>query len=410
MTSDTLFKKTFTLLLLVLLPLAAVGQQAGSPTVLLIGIDGLRWDIIDRHPAPTLRGLAARGVRSQGLVPVMPSKTFPNFYAIATGLYPSGNGVLDNATYDPTLDVTFRMSQQDDPRWFQGEPIWLTAERQGVRAATMFWVGSAAELGGRRPSYWLPFDGSLPNEARVANVLEWFDLEREVRPQFVSLYFEAIDSASHDAGVDSAEEREAVAVVDASIATLLQGLEQRGLLDQTNILIVGDHGMTDLSVDRIIYVDDYVSIDKLYSPQLSGDNQGNAVFAALHGDQQEVERVYASLALAHPQMLVYRKPHFPDWFNLDHPDRAPDLVLVPHNGWMISKRGVPYNGPRASHGFAPYERDMHSGFIATGPAFHEGLVVETFEIIELYNLMAHLLQIQPSENEGNLINVRHFLK
>ena len=404
--------RLFLLFLLLLLWLSSTAQaQQEAPThLLLIGIDGLRWDIIDRHPAPTLRRLASQGVRAQGVVPVMPSKTFPNFYAIATGLYPDRNGVLDNASYDATLDMTFRMSLQDDARWFQGEPIWVTAERQGLRAATMFWVGSGAEIGGLRPTYWHPFDGSVPNEKRVEQVLEWFALDESQRPHFLSVYFEAIDSASHSFGVNSPEERAAVLAVDTALGDLLNRLEAQGVLSSTNVIVVGDHGMTDLSPERIIYLDDFVDFSDLYSPQLSGERQGNAVFAAFHGESDDVERVYRALALAHPHMSVYRKSGFPEWFHQTHPQRAPDLIIVPDNGWMLSKRGIPYNGPRASHGFSPHERDMHAGFIASGPAFQSGEVVEPFAIVDIYNVMAGILGLPPASNDGNPELIQHLLQ
>tara|TARA_R100001039_G_C1851342_1_gene111799 strand:+ start:1500 stop:2789 length:1290 start_codon:yes stop_codon:yes gene_type:complete len=387
----------------------ATAQAADTPTdshtdmpiTLLIGLDGLRWDIIDRHPAPTLRQLAEQGVRAQGLIPVLPSKTFPNFYAIATGLYPENNGVMDNTTYAPDLDTTFRMSDQDDTGWFQGEPIWVTAEQQGVRAATMFWVGSAAEIADTRPSYWRPFDGSVANEARVQQVFDWLDLPATQRPGFISLYFEAIDSASHAAGVDSAEERQAVADVDAIIAHLLQGLQARGLLAQINILVVGDHGMTDLSADRIIYLDDYADLSVAHSPQLSGERQGNAVFAAFHGDDDAIDNLYQALALAHPRMQVYRKAQFPAWFRLSHQQRGPDLVIVPDNGWLLSKRGIAFRGPMASHGFSPQHRDMHAALIAYGPAFRQGITVEPLHVVDIYSILTRTLGIAPAANDGS---------
>lgn len=405
---DRLNKLVFVLLMSTLVPgqLAAQTSDASNtethpPLLLLIGIDGLKWDIIDRHPAPVLQSIATQGVRVQALVPVMPTKTFPNFYAIATGLYPENNGVLDNATYDPSLATTFRMSTQDDDRWFEGEPIWITAEKQGVRAATMFWVGSAAETGGRRPSYWRPFDSTVTNQARVQQVLDWLDLPDAERPRLVSVYFEAIDSASHNAGVDSIEEREAVAAVDNAVAELLNGLENRGLLETSNIVVVGDHGMVDLSEDRIVYLDDYVDFSELYSPQLSGERQGNVVYAAFHGDETAVNDMYAATFNAHPRMQVYRKGRFPDWMRLSHPQRGPDLVIVPDNGWMVSKRDIPYRGPRATHGFSPLEKDMHAAMFARGPAFRQGAVVEELEVVDIYSIMAQVLGIQASEHDGN---------
>jgi predicted AlkP superfamily pyrophosphatase or phosphodiesterase len=170
-----------------------------ASTVILISFDGWRWDYLDRYEAPHLRALAARGVRAEGLIPAFPSVTYPNHYTLVTGLYPDHHGVVANSMVDPAIGADrFTMSSATarDPSWWGGEPIWTTVIKRGGRSASMFWPGSEANP----PTYWLPYDGAMPNSARVARVLEWLRLPDAARPSFVTLYFSDVDSAGHRYG------------------------------------------------------------------------------------------------------------------------------------------------------------------------------------------------------------------
>lgn len=408
------FRRPLATLLALMLLTTPFAVYAEKPLTLLVGVDGFRWDILDRYELPNLERLAREGVRVKHLQPVMPSKTFPNFYAIATGLYPENNGVLGNAGFDPVLEKTFRMSDQDDSRWFEGEPVWITVEKQNKIAATMFWVGTAAAYEGVRPSYWRPFDGSVENDERVAQVMTWVDLPVADRPDFISVYFEALDSASHGFGVGSDEEAAAASEIDDLVGSLWQGLQQRGLLSQSHIVVVGDHGMTNLSAEKIIYLDDYVDLraefSQLYSPQLSGDRQGNAVYAALYGEPDNLDSFYESIKDRHEHLSVFRKGQYPDWFHLSHPVREPGLVIMPDNGWLVSKRGVPYYGPRATHGFSPLETDMQATLLGYGPAFAEGKDVPMLHVVDIYSLLVRLMQLSPANNDGNASRVQALLR
>src|SRR3954471_2074766 len=185
---------------------AAPVQQPGpaAPILILVSFDGWRWDYLNRLPAPNLKALAARGVRARSLIPSFPVLTFPNHYTIVTGLYPEHHGVIANTMRDPTIPERFTQSSATakDARWWGGEPLWVTAIRQGLRAATMYWPGSEAAIGGVRPPYWRAYDKSLPTLDRVTQALTWLALPAAERPSFVSLYFEEVDTAGHDFGPD----------------------------------------------------------------------------------------------------------------------------------------------------------------------------------------------------------------
>ena len=195
------------LLVLALQPAHAVQEAARlRPTVILISFDGFRWDYVDMAPTPNLDRLVANGVRAGSLIPSFPTKTFPNHYTIATGLYPEHHGVVANNMYDPEFDARFGLGDRDavgDARWYGGEPIWVTAEKQGQITATFFWPGSEAAIGGVRPTHWRLYDGSVPNSERVAQVLEWIRLPEDERPTFLSLYFSDVNDLGHEFGAES---------------------------------------------------------------------------------------------------------------------------------------------------------------------------------------------------------------
>src|SRR5215207_8411736 len=230
--------------------LASSGCSGAQPSsraiVFLISIDGFRWDYLDRFKPPALSALANAGVRSEGLIPQFPSKTYPNHYSIVTGLRPAHHGILSNTMADATIPRRFTLIDRKvlaDPRWWGGEPIWNTVERQGLKASALFWPGSETTIGGRHASFWLPYDGRMANSEQVAKTLEWLALPEGQRPSILTLYFSEVDSSGHSRGPDSIEVREAVAQVDDAIAQLVSGVGRAGLAERAHYVVVSDHGM-----------------------------------------------------------------------------------------------------------------------------------------------------------------------
>ena len=218
-------------------------------SVILVSLDGFRWDYRDKTDTPALDFLVTEGVAAQALVPAFPSKTFPNHYTQVTGLYPSEHGIVGNSFYDPELGESFDMSATDS-KWWGGEPIWITAAKQDRMTATMFWPGSETEYDGLRPHHWQPFNGSLSNTSRVDWLLAWFD--EDPRPHFSTLYFSDTDHAGHVHGPDSSAVEAAIREVDRDLGRLLIGLDARHLLDQVDIIVVSDHGMTEVTAGMLV--------------------------------------------------------------------------------------------------------------------------------------------------------------
>jgi predicted AlkP superfamily pyrophosphatase or phosphodiesterase len=386
--------------------------------VIMIGIDGLRADTLERMPAPYLRSLADSGVRAS-MIPAMPTKTFVNFYSLATGLHPKNHGFVSNYPYDRKIGRKFnRQTDVSDPKWWGGEPIWITAEKQGVKAATYFWVGSEVEIDGVRPSFWKPYQQDKDYAERVEEVLGWLALPEKERPRLITLYFSAVDSAAHDFGVGSAQEREAVAKVDQHIGDLLHGLNKLGLEPQTNIVVVADHGMVNLSDQRVINIDPWLDLSAFIIPDWSDERSSvHAPFLNLYATPVSVDAAYTKLHKAHPNMRVLRRGNFPANYHFDHPQRGPDLMLLADPGWSIyASRDKRKPEPMAklgrsvaTHGYDNQDPLMHAIFIASGPAFNKKLTTAPFDNIEIYGLLACALKIKPANTDGDIKNVQYLM-
>lgn len=382
-----------------------------KPTVILVSFDGFRWDYIDRTDTPNLDYLVESGVRAKALIPVFPSKTFPNHLSIITGLYPENHGIVSNRMYDPQFDALFWIGEESEPardgRWYEGEPIWVTAEKQGQVSATMFWPGADAEIQGIRPTYWSYYDGTVPNEDRVNTVLSWLDLPDDQRPTFITLYFSDTDTWGHEYGPEATQLDSVIQALDATIDMLLDSLSVRQYLGKINLIVTSDHGMTDVSRDRVIFLDDYINLEDVTVVDWS------PVAAILPNEGME-DSIYNALSNAHPKLSVYRKNQIPERFHYRDHRRITPIVCLAEEGWSITSHEYfdtrPHANTGGAHGYNNQLPSMHGIFIAEGPAFKDGLVVESFMNIHIYELICHILKLNPAENDGSLDSVRALLE
>ena len=395
-----------------------VFAQSTQPFVIMIGIDGLRPASIDQQNTPNLYRLSQQGVTATSLTPAMPSKTFVNFYSLATGLHPEHHGIVSNYPFDRTLNRGFsRKTDIQDPQWWGGEPIWITAEKQNVKAATYFWVGSEVAIDDVRPTYWKPFKQNKDYGERVTEVLQWLTKPEAQRPHLVTLYFSAVDSAAHDNGVNSSQEIHAINNVDKHIGDLITGIHKLGLSDDTNIVVVSDHGMADLADERVINLDAKIDWSHFNIPDWhKKDHPVFAPYLNLYGDKAHVDSAFQALTqqpIAH--LRVLKRGEFPANYHFDHPERGPDLMLLADTGWSVyaSENGAlpePFKLQHtATHGYDNQAPEMAATFIANGPAFAKHSHVPTFDNVEVYNLLACALGIKPAINDGDLHHVRNVL-
>ena len=393
-------------LLLVLAGCASGGPTAGTTapaprTLVLISVDGMRHDYLDREDAatPTLDSLVGAGVRAERLVPVYPTKTFPNHYSLVTGLHPEAHGIVGNTMLDPTMSdargdtARFSLSRRDavtDGRWWQGEPIWVTAERQGVTAATAFWPGSEAEIGGVRPTHWLVYDGGMPYAARVDSALAW----ASGGAGLVTLYFEAVDDAGHRYGPSAPETARALERVDSALARLTGGLRARGI--PADLVVVSDHGMA--PVHTPVYLEDVIDLDAETEAVIWGEAAG--VWPAPEADVDDMVRRIDAL----DHVEAYRREDVPARYRHSGNVRIPPIVVMPEPGWTVSsrgyveRRGMPSGG---AHGYDNAVPDLHGVFLASGPRFRSGARVGPLAAVDVYGVVAAALGLRPAPHAGD---------
>lgn len=382
-------------------PTRPEAPPADTP-LLLISIDGFRASYFELGQTPNLERLAGDGVRAQWMTPSYPSLTFPNHYTLVTGLRPDHHGVIHNSMSDAAIGK-FKVADREavgDTRWWSGgEPIWIGAQKAGLRSATLFWPGSEAPIHGLRPNRWRPFDAKVDENARVDEVLGWLGEPASTRPHVATLYFDALDHEGHDHGPNSPEAREAMVRIDAAIGRLLDGLAARDQLEHVNLIVVSDHGMAEVVPGHRIAVEDMVTPEQAVVTSV-GQSIG---IAPNPGFEAQVER---RLLGAHAQYDCWRKSELPArWHYGTHP-RVPPIVCQMHEGWDAIEgeklRGATQVQTRGSHGFDPALPSMRAIFLARGPAFKRGATIPAFDNVDVYPLLARLIGIRPAKNDGDI--------
>jgi predicted AlkP superfamily pyrophosphatase or phosphodiesterase len=345
------------LMMMVGLSLVAMGQK---PYVLMISLDGFRWDYPGMVLLPTLDSLARTGVKATSLKPAFPSITFPNHYSMATGLYPDHHGIVSNSFYDSATKKQYAVGNRkavEDGTFYGGEPIWVTAEKQGVISASFFWVGSEAPIQGIHPTYWKRYDEKISMAARGDSVVAWLSLPGEKRPHLVLLYYHEPDAVGHHAGPESADVRETIVSLDKALGDLFRKINELPIASQINVIVTSDHGMQPTSMEQSVLLTDYIQ---------------------------------------------------PDWFEriegYGTNPRTLDFVLLADSGWTIRKNALQKVG-KGAHGYDPDNRNMHAIFYASGPAFKKGYVSKGFNNVDLYPLLTSLLRLVPAPVDGTIDHV-----
>ncbi len=380
-------------------PPTPITEDDRNPLI-LVGIDGVKHSYLERYESstPNLNHLADQGVVAESLKPVFPSYTFPNLYSIVTGLYPDNHGIISNTVYDPVRDETLRMSDtdaQEDPEWWGGEPIWVTAERHELRTGTFFWVGSQAKINDVRPTHFAPYDSSIPHTQRTEEVIDWLTADEPV--DFATLYFASPDFAGHESGTESDDLDSALEGIDNQIGRLVNRLDDEGLWPDVNLLIVSDHGMTNTDEDKVVFLDDKIDLRDV-------DVIEWTPVSMIAPEEGKADEIYDQLREHDDHYEVYRRDDLPERYRLGTGRRVPEIIVVADKPYTLTSRPF-YNQEGifgGDHGYDPEYRDMHGIFIADGPDLPDGHQPETLEIVDLYPLMSYLLALEPAAHDGSL--------
>jgi len=389
----------FMFLAALLLPaLPAAAEEAKPPVTILISIDGFRTDYLDRGITPNLSALAAKGTTGP-MRPSFPTKTFPNHYTLVTGLRPDRNGISGNSMIDPRRPgQIFSLGdarQSLDPFWWtEAEPIWITAERAGIRTATMFWPGSEVPFDKLRPSDWMRYDKNIDNPQRIRTVLDWMRRPADIRPKLITLYFDTVDTVGHMKGPNSAEVNVAVAEVDERIGDLVKGLAELG--QPANLVIVADHGMRETDDVRVIQLSDFIDLDSIIPVEVGP-------YAAVEPVTGTDNRVYDALLGKHDHMTCYRKEDLPARLHYGSNPRVAAIICLAEQGWLIFSEPPRYPGIGGSHGYDNADPDMLALFIASGPAFASDVKVPVFDNVDINPLLRKVLGLPQDPNlDGTL--------
>ncbi len=408
--------RPFFLIVLVLFFAALIPAQKPikdlKPTVILIAIDGFRADYFEKFSPPTLSKIAKEGVRAKWMTPSFPSKTFPNHYTVATGLYPAHHGIVENNILD--FGVTFSMGKREEVqngRWWLGQPIWVTAEKQGQRAAAMFFPGTEAKIDGIYSTYWTPYEHTYPNDKRVDNVLGWLDLPAEKRPTMFTMYFSDVDSAGHEFSPDAPETRDAVLAVDKVIARLVDGLKQRKIYGQVNLIFFSDHGMASVDKSRTAILDEY--FDLALAQNILWTGEIVQIFPK-EGQKDVIAERLKNIANA----KCWRKEDIPERLHYKDGPRVAPIICSADEGAMLTsrqrladaKKRPNFEKPSGAHGYDNELESMRAMFVGHGKAFKKHKIVEAFPNVDVYNLMCGILGLKPAPNDGNFERVRGMLR
>ncbi|KAM4522066.1 ectonucleotide pyrophosphatase/phosphodiesterase family member 5 isoform 2-T2 [Odontesthes bonariensis] len=374
------------------------------PKLLLVSFDGFRWDYIDRVPTPNFRNIMEGGVKVEYVENAYITKTFPNHYSLVTGLYAETHGIVANEMYDPALNLSFSMETDSiyDSRWWdEAVPLWVTIQKSGGRSGAAMWPGSDVKIHGMFPTQYLQYNASVSFETRVQRIIEWFSAPKDEALDFGVLYWEEPDESGHNLGPQSPLMDEVIADIDEKLGFLMNELKKAGLYEKVNLIVTSDHGMAQLSPEKIIELDEYVDRD-LYTWV------DKSPVVGILPKEGKLEEVYGMLVDANPNMAAYKRENIPEHFHYQHNIRIMPILLEAKEGWTIMQNRT---GPfmLGNHGYDNTLRNMQPVFVARGPAFRQNYIKTSMRSVDLYPLMCHILSIRPLPNNGSLLNIQDLL-
>jgi predicted AlkP superfamily pyrophosphatase or phosphodiesterase len=389
--------------LIVQFSFADVGKGDDKNYTVIVSLDGFRWNYPMLHNAPNLNEMSHKGV-SAVMRPSYPSSTFPNHYTLITGLVPDHHGIVNNAFWDRKNERQYSMGDsltRNNPEYYKGEPIWVTAEKQGVTIGSLYWVSSDIPVKGTYPTYYKVWadEPRLTFAQRVDTALAWLNKPEIERPRLITLYMEEPDGTGHRFGPGAEETRKVVQSLDSLIGVLMKGIESLPFSGHVNLIVTSDHGMTDISPERFVNINDYLKpgwynriVGSTPSSIFCNANYQDSIYSAL----SEVEHI-----------RVFRKSEIPPYLNYGTNENIGDLIVIADCGWQFGFQPLPTRG---AHGFDITCNDMHVIFFAYGPDFKQNYKGRTFDNTAIYSLLATLLGIEPAETDGDVNQITQFLR
>jgi predicted AlkP superfamily pyrophosphatase or phosphodiesterase len=370
-------------------------EHLDKPHLILVSFDGFRPDYVDRFELPNFRKVLRRGARARAMVPVFPSLTFPNHYSLVTGLYPEHHGIVGNTFFDPVRSASYSFRDQQsvtDGTWYRGQPIWVTAETQGMVAACFFWPGSEAAIEGVRPTVWNTYDGNVPNKVRVETVLGWLRRTPEKRPHLITLYFSELDTASHGGPLEASAIAGPVESLDAALGQLADGIDAIGMRDQVYLVLTSDHGMVETSASRTVLLSSLIN-----RTDVRVGFTGPVASLHVAGGTEQAERIRDQINARLKNGRAYLRQEIPERYHYRSNPRIGDVLIVMNESWtvgtfVVSKLRI--GDTWGQHGWDPALQSMRAMFAIAGPAIREDVTIPEVDNVDVYPLMAELLRLR----------------
>ncbi|MVN21554.1 alkaline phosphatase family protein [Mucilaginibacter arboris] len=384
-------------------------QQQKKTYVIMISVDGLRYDFVDKYQAKNLMAFRTAGVQAERMVPSYPSLTFPNHYTLVTGLYPAHHGLVNNDFYDPKRKEFYKSSNKakaEDGKWYGGTPLWVLAEQQKILTASFYWVGSEAPIKGIYPTYYYDYSEKIGIHQRIETVVNWLKLPAEKRPHLITFYFPEVDHAAHNFGPDAAETQRAVLFIDSAVNELNKAVKATGL--PVSFILVSDHGMVKVDTQNPIPLPQAVDTTKFIIPP------GGEILELYAKNKKHIPATYQSLKQSEHDYKVYTKANLPAYLHYGEKDdrynRIGDILLIPDLPKVF--RLGPGKIKPGQHGYDPTKvKEMNATFYAWGPAFKQHLKIPAFQNINVYPVVTTVLGLKQTEKiDGNTTLAKQIIR
>ncbi|NOZ45553.1 MAG: alkaline phosphatase family protein [Chlorobi bacterium] len=373
-----------------------------NPYLLILSMDGFRWDYPEHAETPVLDSIEKIGVKAN-IIPSFPTKTFPNHYTLATGLFPDNHGIILNNFYNYKLDKKYSLGNNAtvvNPDFYGGEPIWVTAEKQGVISASYFWVGSEAPIKGILPTYSKPYDHYFPFSSIIDSVINWLQLPEIKRPHLIAFYFNEPDLTGHEYGPNSSEIVRKTEFLDSLLGVFFAKKNQLDIANKLNIIITSDHGMGEISKEKTVYFDNYISRNWLEN------SYGGCPVFLLKAKKEFYDSVYNHLKNV-KHISIWKPEEIPSNLHFGHNENIQDFVVSADSLWNIDWKN--HHSDKGTHGYDNKDTDMQAIFYAIGPDFKKNYKNKPFPNVDLYSLICNILNLKPAPNDGNFDDVKNMV-
>lgn len=397
-------------------------MQQQLPILLFISFDGFRHDYLKATLTPNLFALSKQATVGN-MESMYITKTFPNHFSMATGLFEDEHEMINNKMFDPRLNETFKpgviSSEWWNPRG-NAMPIWIANElvaekflHQQRFSGSMMYPGSSTPYFNTLPTHLHDYQPKANWTENIETVISWLTDSKKAA-NFVSIYFDEPDTIAHWHGPWAKETLDAVRQVDQAAGYLIKRLNEVNLADKTNIIFVSDHGMAEMKT--LAYFSDFLDMSAI---DLYGNSPDWSVFvkpekrhlkAKIYQDlvansKKNHYRVFKRSEIP-PEMHYSKSPRIGDFFILV--DEKYDLFPTRPPKSSNNNKNYPVPKIWGNHGWNPKDPDMRPLFMAYGPVFKKNYNhPESFPNIDLFPLMSFLLDLPAIflPNNGSLARI-----